>query len=68
MENDQMGEEADADWQDGLVEWGREDANSSILDQAWRRERRPDRRCAHGKLFTESCPGCGYIHPRDAQS
>lgn len=23
------------------------------------------RRCAHGKLFTESCPGCGYVHPRD---
>jgi hypothetical protein len=21
-----MGDEADADWQDGLVEWGREDA------------------------------------------
>jgi hypothetical protein len=25
----------------------------------------PGRRCAHGKLFTESCPECGYIHPRD---
>lgn len=25
----------------------------------------PNRRCAHGKLFTESCPGCGYVHPRD---
>lgn len=25
----------------------------------------PGRRCAHGKLFTESCPGCGYVHPRD---
>lgn len=25
----------------------------------------PDRRCAHGKLFTESCPECGYVHPRD---
>lgn len=23
------------------------------------------RRCVHGKLFTESCPGCGYVHPRD---
>lgn len=25
----------------------------------------PNRRCAHGKLFTESCPDCGYIHPRE---
>lgn len=23
-----MGDEADADWQEGLVEWGREDAKS----------------------------------------
>ncbi len=23
------------------------------------------RRCAHGKLFNESCEGCGYVHPRD---
>lgn len=25
----------------------------------------PLRRCAHGRLFTESCPGCGFVHPRD---
>jgi hypothetical protein len=29
------------------------------------RDGNPQRRCAHGKLFTESCEGCGYIHPRD---
>ena len=27
-----MGEEADADWQSGLVEWGREDAHREYLD------------------------------------
>lgn len=34
-------------------------------ERAARRENNPNRRCAHGKLFTESCEGCGYIHPRD---
>lgn len=28
-----MGEEADADWQDGLVEWGIEDAEKSLKEQ-----------------------------------
>jgi hypothetical protein len=27
------------------------------------RDGNPERRCAHGKLFTESCPECGYVHP-----
>ena len=26
-----MGDEADADWQDGLVEWGREDAKRKTV-------------------------------------
>lgn len=25
----------------------------------------PRRRCIHGKLFTESCKGCGYTRPGD---
>jgi hypothetical protein len=29
------------------------------------RDGNPDRRCAHGNLFTESCPECGYVHPHD---
>lgn len=28
-----MGEEADADWQDGLVEWGIEDTRERYRDQ-----------------------------------
>jgi hypothetical protein len=59
-----MGDEADADWQGGLVEWGREDTENAERDRVWR-SKGPGRRCAHGKLFTESCPGCGYVHPRD---
>lgn len=26
-----MGEEADADWQDGLIEWGREDTLNNLI-------------------------------------
>ena len=33
----------------------------------WQQSRGPDRRCAHGKLFTESCEGCGYVRPEPNQ-
>lgn len=31
------------------------------------RDGNPARRCAHGKLFTESCDGCGVVHPNDTE-
>lgn len=31
------------------------------------RDGNPNRRCIHGKLFTESCDGCGVVHPNDTE-
>ena len=43
-----MGDEADADWQDGLIEWGRESATPSWYCEP----------CAV-EVYERTCPHCG---------
>lgn len=58
-----MGEEADADWQDGLVEWGREDTMRAMKPRpancrcGWYGEDRQLIR--HKGLAAKYCPACG---------
>ena len=59
-----MGDETSIDWHAGLIEAGREHVENSMREDEYRISR-PWRRCVHGRLFTESCRGCGYVHPRD---
>jgi hypothetical protein len=66
-EESEMGDEADADWQDGLVEWGIEDTKNAIRDQFYRGKRNKGARCS-GSTSVSKTEGRGSIPRASAKS